>query len=82
MRWELPTDEPIPAVLTTEGQGDGGRWEDEGGTDGVEDLSDEGIYGRYRADQLRWQLQQGRLSRRQLLQLSGAASAALTLGGR
>lgn len=48
----------------------------------MEDLRDEGIYARYRADQLRWQVQQGRLSRRQLLQLFGAASAALTLGGR
>ncbi|MDQ4096314.1 MAG: hypothetical protein M3144_00375, partial [Actinomycetota bacterium] len=48
----------------------------------MEDLREEGTYARYRADQLRWQLQQGRLFRRQLLQLFGAASAALTLGGR
>lgn len=47
-----------------------------------DDFRDEGVYAQYRADQLRWQLQQGRLSRRQLLQLFGAASAALTLGGR
>jgi sulfane dehydrogenase subunit SoxC len=48
----------------------------------ADDFRNEGVYAQYRADQLRWQLEQGRLSRRQLLQLFGAASAALTLGGR
>lgn len=47
-----------------------------------DELRDEGIYAQYRADELRWQLQQASLSRRQLLQLFGAAAAALTLGSR
>lgn len=45
-----------------------------------EGLADEDTYWRHRTEWLRWRLRQGRLSRRQLLQVAGAGAVALGLG--